>query len=114
MNSDEIIDGSHADYLRQRIATLERKLEEVRLERNTLDDRIQGMERKLASLDWSRISESNMPAGGDETLDVDGLVDAVTESDAAQMTAQEWVGTGFIYRRPINPPSEHPAPETGK
>jgi hypothetical protein len=74
-------------------------------------NRIAALERKLASLDWRRITPENLPKVGDEVLFASGTVKHVTEYDAKQ-----WIHywNNCTHRRHINPPSEHPAPEKGE
>ena len=104
----------YADVQRVIAGTTQTMLEK---EVQTLIERIAALERKLASLDWSRITPENLPCVGDEFLLNAGSSNDVGKVERntrmPEWTFQEWRTYGATHRRPINPPS-HPASKEGK
>ena len=61
-------------------------------------------EEQVAALDWTPISESNLPTVGDEVLDAFRCVHSVLFAEEKKWTsADQWLINGWRYRRPINP-----------
>jgi hypothetical protein len=91
MASDVIIDRSHPDYLRERIAELEAQ---------------------LAERDWSPITQDNLPRVGDEVWGDTRKMLEVEEWHVGYFTADPrvWIQSGYTHRRPINAPLAAPAP----
>jgi hypothetical protein len=82
-------------------------------------ERIAALERKLASLDWTPITPENLPTKDDEVLGLGSvfLFEDAYDPNEPPPTAEAWIRQGYTHRRPLslpNPPSEHPAPDTGE
>ena len=78
--------------------------------RSTLasQERIKELEAKLAALDWTPITESNLPKVGDEVLRQRKIGYSLVTVDNAvapdETTYDEWVALQYTHFRPINPP----------
>ena len=76
--------------------------------------RIRELEQRLKELDWSPISETNLPRLGDEVGSEWGdlwRVDNVTRLKMRRYSsAQDWFDQSFTHRRPLNPPRPEAKP----
>ena len=84
---------------------LEHAKDIIRGEQRLIDaeQRIAELEAKLAALDWTPITESNLPKVGDETLSESHRVILVNKVTAA-WDSKTFIDHKRFYRRPINPP----------
>jgi len=76
--------------------------------RNHKDKRIAELEAKMAALDWTPITESNLPNRGDEAFmlptETHGARVIPVGFDAREGDAPRYIDAGYTHFRPINPP----------
>jgi hypothetical protein len=70
--------------------------------------RIERLTAQLADLQWTPITETNLPKVGDEVLlrDSKYWVEGVSNPDANDFTLEHWQNLGVTHFRPINAPKE--------
>lgn len=104
--------------LRAKNAELETQLAQAEFQRDAALEGWRIVGEQLAALQWSEISESNLPKRDDEVMrPVRGEIDALKYGspwvivnvtglcDWWDMSAEDWLATDWTHRRPINAPA---------
>lgn len=79
-----------------------------------LKRRIAELEARLASLSWTPITPGNLPKVGDEVYGRYSSGEHYVFICTGKELPEAWAASICTHFRALNPPSEHPAPETGE